>query len=335
MAGHSSGNCSLHFAVVLTVNSQPEHWVEAGTFQATTPMPTRERQMRPVSIAVYALACLTAAWIAGCATERLAAAAPKGVNLTGEWKFNPNLSDDPDKLPDPDKAPQRAPGSHRGHGGGRGGGGGGMGMPPMGSGGGTGDGFAPAVIGFTPAASSFMPAASGFTPAAIGFTPAADGRMPAGARGGFLPVALTAPGIEQATPLPAAGAPATGATTTRRGVSINRLLKPPVHVSITQKEASLVIKADMPDGTHTADEYTAGTSNTIPYGPNGTADRSVGWRGPVFVVTTAAKKGGWREDDFALDDDGRLIITTETKGGRLGTLEITRVYDRVRGAEAQ
>jgi hypothetical protein len=116
-------------------------------------------------------------------------------------------------------------------------------------------------------------------------------------------------------------------------MSINRLLKPPVHVSISQKEGTLIIKTDMPDGTHTADEYTAGRSNTIPYGPGGTADRSVGWRGPVFVVTTIAKKGGWREDDFALDEDGRLIMTTQTKGGRLGSLEIKRVYDRVRAAQ--
>jgi hypothetical protein len=254
--------------------------------------------MRPVSIA-YPLACLVAAWIAGCATERLDAAAPTGVNLTGEWKFNPNLSDDPDKLADPDKTPQRAPGGgHRGHGGGRGGGQ----MPPLASPGGSG-------AGLTPEASSFTPAANG-----------------------FLPVALTAQGIEQATPLPPAGTPATGASRTSRGVSINRLLKAPVRVSIAQKEGKLIIKTDMPDGTHTADEYTAGTSNTIPYGPDGTAARSVGWRGPVFVVTTTAKKEGWREDDFALDEDGRLIITTETKGGRLGKLEITRVYDRERGA---
>ena len=39
--------------------------------------------MRPVSIAVYPLACLVAAWITGCATERLDAVAPGGVNLTG------------------------------------------------------------------------------------------------------------------------------------------------------------------------------------------------------------------------------------------------------------
>src|SRR5206468_1711669 len=66
--------------------------------------------------------------LAACAAEHLAAAAPADVSLTGEWNFNPNLSDDPDKLGDPDRAPQRLPGSHRGHNG-RGGGG----MVPMGS----------------------------------------------------------------------------------------------------------------------------------------------------------------------------------------------------------
>jgi hypothetical protein len=262
--------------------------------------------MRPVSIAacrpaLCGLACLIAAWLAGCATERLAAVAPSGVNLTGEWKFNPNLSDDPDKLADPDKTPQRAPGGRRGRGGGRGGGG----MPPIGSPRGTGAGFAPAASGFQP-------------------------------------VALTAPGIEQAAPLPPASTPSTsgGSGTSRttpnsRGTSINRLLKAPVRVSIIQKGGTLTINTDMPDGTHTADEYTAGTSNTIPYGPDKTADRSVGWRGPAFVITTAVKKGGWREDDFALDDDGRLIMTTQTKGGRLGSVEVTRVYDRMRGVPSE
>jgi hypothetical protein len=275
--------------------------------------------MRTVSIA-YPLTCLVAAWITGCATERLDAVAPGGVNLTGEWKFNPNLSDDPDKLADPEKAPQRSPGGHRGHGGGRGGG---SGMPPMGSPGGTGDSFTPAASGFTPAV------ASGLTPPTDEFTPAAGG--------GFLPVALTASGIEQAAPLPPSGTPTTpttGGSPPSRGASINRLLKAPMHVSITQKEGTVIIKTDMPDGTHTADEYTAGTSNTIPYGPDSTAGRSVGWRGPVFVITTAAKKGGWREDDFALDDGGRLIMTTQTKGGRLGTVDITRVYDRVRAPQS-
>ncbi|MDB6105038.1 MAG: hypothetical protein JWO52_5037 [Gammaproteobacteria bacterium] len=266
--------------------------------------------MRTVSIACP-LTCLVAAWITGCATERLDAVAPSGVNLTGEWKFNPNLSDDPDKVADPEKTPQRSPGGHRGHGG-RGGGGG---MPPMGS---------------PPTAA--MPGHG--WPGGIEIQGGLLGSESA-ATTGFLPVALTASGIEQAAPLPPSAAPTTGGSPPSRGGSINRLLKAPMHVSITQKEGTLIIKTDLPDGTHTVDEYTAGTSNTIPYGPDSTADRSVGWRGPVFVITTAAKKAGWREDDFALDDDGRLILTTQTKGGRLGTVDITRVYDRVRGAESQ
>ena len=68
---------------------------------------------------------LVASWVAGCATDRLDAAPPSGVNLTGDWALNLNLSDDPDKMgPDPDTTlPAKSPGSHRGHGGGRGGGG--------------------------------------------------------------------------------------------------------------------------------------------------------------------------------------------------------------------
>ena len=45
--------------------------------------------MRPVSVTLT-LVCTLA--LADCATERLAPAAPQGVNLTGEWNFNPNLS---------------------------------------------------------------------------------------------------------------------------------------------------------------------------------------------------------------------------------------------------
>lgn len=288
--------------------------------------------MRPVSIALPCL--VTALCIAGCATERLDTSAPSGVNLSGEWKFDPNLSDDPDKLADPDKTPARTPGGHRGHGGGRGGGGG---MPPMGSspGGGGGSGgytFGPAASGSGPAASGLGTSADRFVPA-----PGASGSSPP--TGGFLPVALTAPGIEQSAPLPPADTPASGTNTrvpdtSSRGVSINRLLKAPMHMSITQKDSTVFIKANMPDGTQTADEYSAGKQTTIPYGNDGTAERSVGWRGPIFVVTTTIKKGGWREDDFALDEDGRLIMTTQTKGGRLGKLEIKRVYDRVRGPQS-
>ena len=243
--------------------------------------------MRSVSV-IPALLC--AFLLAGCATDRLERSAPAGVNLTGEWSFNPNLSDNPD-LPagDSDKAaPQRTPGSRRGRGGGHGGGGGGM--PPIGS-----------------------PGSGGYN---------------------YLPVALTSQEPDASPPQPSPGAAPNQGPPRSRGPGGSRSLKAPSHLSITQKDSSVVIRANMPDGTEAMDEYTAGSSTEIPYGHDDTAKRSVGWRGPVFVVTTDAKKAGWHEDDFALDEDGRLIITTATKGGRSGNKELKRVYDRVRGAEA-
>jgi hypothetical protein len=210
----------------------------------------------------------------GCATERLGAAAPPGVDLTGEWNLNVNLSDDPDRMGDADKPQQQRTPGRRGHGG-RGGGG----MSPMG---GPGSGY-------------------------------------------FLPVAQ-----DHSTPPPPADS-GPGRQAQGRSASINRMFGAPAHVSITQQGGSLIVKTNMTDGTQTADEYTAGTVTNIPFGHDKTAERSAGWRGPVFVVSLTVKKGGWREDDFALDDDGRLIMTTQTKGGRGGSTEIKRVYDRVRG----
>ena len=248
---------------------------------------------------------LVVSWVAGCATDRLDAAAPSGVNLTGQWALNVNLSDDPDKMgPDPDStAPKRAPGSHRGHGGGMGGRGGGGGMPPMGSPGGG-------------------PTASTDTGADRGTEQA-----------GFVSVAL-----EESNPLPPTATdsgktPATLSSSDRasRGASINRFLRAPVAMSITQDKGSLTVTTNMPDGTTTSDVYTAGEKKEIPFGQDNTAERTAGWRGPVFVVTTSAKKFGNREDDFAIDtDDGRLIMTTTTSGGKLGKVAITRVYDRVK-----
>jgi hypothetical protein len=255
-------------------------------------MPTQ----RPVFLALAGL--LAAGILAGCASEKLDQAAPAGVNISGDWKFNPNLSDDADKLGEKEDKPAQTPSSHRSHGGGRGGGGG---MPPAGS---TPDGY-----DFTRTSPNGA---------------AADGY-------GFLPVALAVPGIEQSTQLPpVTTAPATNANT--RGASISRFLKAPMTMSITQKEGTVTIHAVMSDGAATADDFVSGTQNNIPYGKDQTADRTVGWRGPVFVVTVQVKKSGYREDDFAIDDDGRLIMTTLTKGGKIGKVEIKRVYDRARGA---
>lgn len=126
---------------------------------------------------------------------------------------------------------------------------------------------------------------------------------------------------------------ANGARTAGHGASISRALRPPVRLSITQKDSTLILKSNMPDGTRTVDEFAPGKS-TIPFGQDEIAERTVGWRGPVFVVTLKARTAGWREDEFALDEDGRLIMTTSTRGGRLGKFDLTRVYDRITGAGA-
>ncbi|MEA3181244.1 MAG: hypothetical protein QOI59_4767 [Gammaproteobacteria bacterium] len=314
----------------------------------------------PSSILCKAMVgALVAFGVAGCATDRLDAAAPSGVNLTGDWKLNLNLSDDPDKLgPDPDKStPQRAPGTHRGHGGGGRGGGGGMppvGSPPDGTGNyefgptASNDAYGPASGAYAPTSGAFVHTAADATPTASDFVHAVSGTMPTAsdfaraangrtaAAGDFIPVALSAPGIEQSAPLPPTTGTAAGTTGAKpsRGASINRILRAPLTMSITQDKSTVTVKANMPDGAQTSDEYAAGTKTTIPFGQDQTAERTSGWRGPVFVVTTVAKKFGTREDDFAIDDDdGRLIMTTQTKGGRLGKVEIKRVYDRVKSVQ--
>jgi len=263
---------------------------------------------------------LVASWVVGCATGRLDAAPPSGVNLTGEWKLNLNLSDDPDKMaPDPDStAPKRAPGSHRGHGGGRGGG-----MPPIGT---PPDGGPTAGTGRI-SSGDFSRASSISSASSSGADSISGGR--------FMRVGLAqspdGPGQSDSQPPSPDQPPGARNATASRGTSIARYLRAPLTLSITQDKGSLTVKSNMPDGTQTSDTYTAGTKTSIPFGQDQTADRTAGWRGPVFVVTTSARKFGTREDEYAIDaDDGRLIMTTLTRGGRMGKAEITRVYDRVK-----
>jgi hypothetical protein len=237
------------------------------------------------------LTAALAAGLGGCASERLAAVAPGGVNLTGEWKLNVNLSDDPDKQVTPDKEPQRDPLGRRGRRGGA------TGLPQ---------------IGAPDGPSNFASPASPGASLAPGTAYAFD-----------------SPGIEQSNPLPPVdNAPNSSGSGKSK---LARLLQAPDHLSIVHKGAVVTIKSVMSDGRTFSDEYTAGTQGTVPYGADNTAERSAGWRGPVFVVTTSVKKGGTREDDYALDDDGRLIMTTQTHGGRVGKNDLVRVYDRIRG----
>jgi len=246
------------------------------------------RGFGPLLLALTALAASLGG--AGCATDRLESLPPGGVNLTGEWKFNPNLSDDPDKLMQQDKTPAHDPGTSGRHGGraGHGGGPGGGGIPPYDSG-------------------------------ATGNNWSSAGKL----------VRVSSGDLEQATPLPAVGTLPPAAPTNATPGSLGRLLQAPDRLSIAQNGVRIAIRTNMPDGTVTADEYVSGTKHTVTLGEK-TAEVEAGWRGLVYVVTTSYQHGGWREDDYGLDEDGRLIVTTLMKGGRMGKVEIKRVYDRIR-----
>ena len=264
-------------------------------------IPRRHRQM-PGGLLPALAAALLATGLSGCASERLQAGAPAGINLTGQWRLNPNLSDDPDKQAVPDKPTSAPLGSGR-----RSRRNGGIGLPPIGPGG-----------------------PSNFVATDESGALASDRVMPGTADEPYAD-AFDAPAIAQSEPLPPVdGGPAPASAGSDKG-NHSRLLQAPDRLSIVQNGAVLTVKSTMRDGTTFQDEYTAGTQKTIPYGTDSTADRAAGWRGPVFVVTTSAKKGGSREDDYGLDDEGHLIMTTQTRGRRIGKNDLVRVYDRVKG----
>src|SRR5690349_16841804 len=95
--------------------------------QTGRPQMDTTNPQRRARIVTSVVSLATALCIVGCATERLAASAPKGVDLTGEWQLNNNLSDDPTKAMDNDRGQSPNGGMRRR--GGRGGGGGPFGMP--------------------------------------------------------------------------------------------------------------------------------------------------------------------------------------------------------------
>lgn len=286
-------------------------------------MPTRRFPAAAPLLALIAAA--TTASLAGCAGERLVAAAPGGVNLTGNWRLNVNLSDDPEHLLDQEKNLRKldSGGRHRHErpGPGSGGPGGpGTGLPEgAGWSSGSGDHFAPS--GSAPLSGRSFEGAGLSSPTARESALSEDW---AG-----LPVAALAQGIEKSNPLPPSPASPPDDANARGRSVLARLLAAPSLLSINQEGAKVSIRARMADGTVTADDYVAGTKGTVPYGKDERAERTAGWRGPVFVTTTKAKSG-WREDDYALDEDGRLIVTSDIKPARLRELEIKHVYDRIK-----
>ncbi len=257
------------------------------------PLASRSRKAHLVLVTA---AGALAAMLASCATDRLVSAAPAGVDLSGEWQLNENLSDDPSRVYDESKdlplkspAPGRSPG--------------GFGRPGVGRPGGPGGSIDPGAGG--PGGGENLTRAGGgglrFRTGSLRAGRAAAEqleRQRSGEPGESAPRSRLAnagvPGVVDDLPVGLEG---------RREIKERRLLE----------------------------EYTAGEQRTIPFQQT-EADRSAGWRENYFVVITKAKKGPSKEDDFALDGEGHLIFATLVTHVKKGPIDFKRVYDRVRDA---
>ena len=243
-----------------------------------------------------ATACV-AAMLTSCASEKPAAATPQGVDLSGEWRLNENLSDDPQRIDEPKELPPKTPSPSRNPGG--------FGKPGT------------TMPGMPTGPGSIDPGANG---PGDNLTQN-DG--PTGT-GGLVPVLYT-----QDSTVPSSssdsGSDKPSAKTGRTGV-VSEMLASPARLSITQSGGKVVVKAT---NEGTTEEFTAGEQRVIPFGQT-EADRSSGWRETVFFVITKAKKGPSKEDDFALDSDGHLIFATLVTHVKKGPIDFKRVYDRVR-----
>ncbi len=265
-------------------------------------MPLKPLHAAPSCKASLLLAtALAAAALAGCASsDRLVAAAPKGVDLSGQWQLNWNLSDDPQRIDEPKELPDK-------------------GLPPSRRPGGF--GRPGSTVPGTPGAPG------GIDPGDPGGGP---GDNLTSTRGAVDPSGLMPVLYAQSTDLPSgssdSSAPAKpDAKPVREGAVTHMLAAPPL-LTISQSGSKLIIKSTA-DGT--AEEYTAGEQRTIAFGQT-EADRSAGWRDTAFVVITKAKKGPSKEDDFALDSEGHLIFATLVTHVKKGPIDFKRVYDRVR-----
>ncbi|MDB6046520.1 MAG: hypothetical protein JWM63_5071 [Gammaproteobacteria bacterium] len=284
-----------------------------------------------------------AAWFTGCATERLASTAPQGVDLSGEWRINWNLSDDPGKVGDEQKDQGPRPAEHSGHGGrGGGGGGGGFGKPGGGGPGGLGGPGGPGAGGLDPGGggdltNNYSRQNTGTDPFQVArnsghpeespydAAPPVSGRSDTSG-GGLLPVLYIAQSDDALPGSSSDIAPSTRPKKSDIRPGVAHMLAIPELLTISQSGLKLVVKSN---ADAAPDEYTAGEATTIPFGPAG-ADRSSGWRDSVFVVITKPKKGPSKEDDFTLDSEGHLIFATLVMHTGKGNIDFKRVYDRVR-----
>src|SRR6185437_12837506 len=202
-------------------------------------------------LAATATALVACVWLGGCATERLESTPPKGVNLSGDWQLDPNLSDDPTKPPINDGS---SPSPMRHHSG-RGRGGGSIGLPPFGN-----------------------PAGAG------GPT---GGTQPDGTEDLTSNSTARNPYVQTLWQNPSDGSTAPAH---RSGGRARNWLDAPVRMTIVQQGDKLTIQSKSSGGELQTEELMSGHSSGIPIGQS-TAERDVGWRGNIFVVDTKVKSG--------------------------------------------
>jgi hypothetical protein len=245
---------------------------------------------------LLAACALVAAGLVSCASEsRLVTSAPQGVDLSGQWRLNENLSDDRQRIDDQKDLPDRGLPPSRNPGGfGRPG----STMPGMPTGPGGVDPGGPPGENIS---STNGVGADGLTPVLYQTTSDLPGSA------------------SDSGPAKAAGKPA-------RPGSVSQMLASPPLLTISQSGSKLSVKAS---DSASSDDYTAGEQHTIAFGQT-EADRSAGWRDAAFVVITKARKGPSKEDDFALDGEGHLIFATLVTHVKKGPIDFKRVYDRVR-----
>jgi hypothetical protein len=101
----------------------------------------------------------------------------------------------------------------------------------------------------------------------------------------------------------------------------------PATLTISHSAGSFAITAPTRSGEVQKSEYRAGTKSVVSV-RNGVADRNVGWKGKTFIISTRAVEGAHREDRYSLDEDGRLLVITETRAEGMPRRKIGRLYDR-------
>jgi len=103
----------------------------------------------------------------------------------------------------------------------------------------------------------------------------------------------------------------------------------PVHISVAQSGSHVLIKATEANGDVNSEDYEAGAKSVTSFG-TGYADRVTGWRDKAFIVSLrAAGEDRSKEERYALDGGGRLVVTTLFSGDGLPKSEIKITYDRV------